>query len=131
MSIPTFVSISEAASRTGATPAQIQHLADAGKIRAARVSSGILVAMEDLKRVVDREDFSHLDGVAIHISEAARKYKLQQGSISGWRRAGHIRTIGRDKNRILIDEGDVAYIRAVIDAVGLRPGQPLSYILEK
>ena len=132
MTIPTYVPISEASRRTGADPVQIHRLANSGVIRAARLGDGsIIVAMEDLSDVVKRADFSALDGVAIHISEAARKYGLQNASVSRWVKAGHIRIVGREKNRVLINEADIAFIKAVISALGLKPGQPLAYILGK
>lgn len=134
MTIPTYVHISEASRRTGADPVQISRLAASGVIKAARLSDGsIIVDMEDLsevvKRVTKRESFSNLDGIPIHLSEAARKYNLPATSISGWRKAGHIRTLGKEKNRILLNEADIAYIKAVIDSVGLRPGQDLTKYL--
>lgn len=132
MTIPTYVPISEASRRTGADPVQIHRLADSGVIRAARLGDGsIIVAMEDLSGVVKRESFANLDGVAIHVSEAARKYNFSIGTISRWARYGHIKIIGKEKNRTLLNEADVAYIRALVDSVGLRQGQDLSDILEK
>ena len=132
MTIPTFVTVGEAAKRTGADPARISRLAKLGHIRAAALDDGgILVAMEDVKHivVVDRSKFSHMDGIAIHVSEAARKYRFSIGTISRWARAGHIKVLGKDRNRTLLNEADIAYIRAVADAVGLRQGQDLTNYL--
>jgi hypothetical protein len=76
-----------------------------------------------------RADFAHLDGVPIHIAEASRKYGIPATSLRGWRAAGHIKTLGKEKNRILINEADVAYIKAIIETVDLRQGQDLTSYL--
>ena len=51
----------------------------------------------------------HVAGKPIHISEAARKYDIPQATLSRWVQRGYIRKVGQDKNRVLLDEGDVAY----------------------
>lgn len=78
------------------------------------------------ERQVKREQFHHLDGVAIGISEAALKYRFHVGTISQWVTDGHIREIGPDpthKQRRLINEADVAYAAALRDLKGIRPGR--------
>lgn len=67
-----------------------------------------LSAME----ITDLQDFKpykKLLGKGISISEAARRYGVGHQTISKWVSSGHLRIIGTDKNRKLIDEGLVAY----------------------
>ena len=66
------------------------------------------------------QKFAHLRGTAIHISAAARKYNVPAPTITRWVKRGLIQIVGSDKNRLLIDEADIAYC-ATIRAE--RPGQ--------
>jgi hypothetical protein len=132
MSIPTLTPVNEAAQAVGIDPAKILAMADSDQIHAIKTPDGdILVSVKDIREQtrIRRTSFEHLEGQPIHLSEAARKYNLNSASISNWRRKGLIRTIGREKNRILMNEADIAYIQAVIDYKGLRPGQDLQTIL--
>ena len=52
---------------------------------------------------------AHLKGVGIGISEATRKYDLVLSSVQRWVQAGYIARLGTEKNKVLIDEADVAY----------------------
>jgi hypothetical protein len=55
-------------------------------------------------------DFSHLEGVGIHISAAAIKYSVDKSTISRWVKRGYIRIHGMEKNRLVIHERDVAFL---------------------
>jgi len=55
------------------------------------------------------KEFEHLKGHPISQSAAARKYDVPQASISRWVARGLIARLGMDKNRVLIDEADIAY----------------------
>jgi hypothetical protein len=55
----------------------------------------------------------HLNGVAITLSEASRKYDLPLTTVHNWVRTGLIEIIGKEKNRILLNESDVAYCSEV------------------
>jgi len=73
---------------------------------------------------MDKEEieqkYAHLRGTPISISAAARKYNLQHPTISRWVKRGYIQRIGMDKNRVLIDEAQIAYCAEVYHS---RPGQ--------
>ena len=92
-----------------------------------------LIAKDDVaalaaEKFIRRENFAHLDGVPIGISEAALKYGFHVGTISQWVENGHIREIGPDphhKQRRLINEADVAYAAALRDVKGIKPGKSL------
>ncbi|MBI3762225.1 MAG: MerR family transcriptional regulator [Chloroflexi bacterium] len=62
--------------------------------------------------------FAHLIGTPIWVSEAARKYGIPSPTISVWTKHGHIKQIEHDKNRVLLDEADVAYCAKVHEERG-------------
>jgi len=108
---------------------QIETLIKDRKIRYVDSEFGILVNEDDLKRMtesVDRSRFDHLEGQEIHISAAARKYDIPHQNISRWIKANLIQVIGHNKNRVMINEADVAYIKAVIDTFNVSQGQALA-----
>lgn len=57
-----------------------------------------------------------LAGLPISISQAGRKYQVSKQTISRWLKKGYIRKVGLDRNRILIDEADIAYCSAIYHA---------------
>jgi hypothetical protein len=54
-----------------------------------------------------------LKGKKIHLSAASRQYNLTLSSISKYVRLNIIKKLGRDRNRILLDEAYVAYVAEV------------------
>lgn len=69
------------------------------------------------KRIEDTPEYKHnkqLSGTPIHISEAARKYKIPQPTLSRYVKKKIIKVLGRDGNKIILDESYVAYAKQVI-----------------
>jgi len=134
MSVALMVPIETAAQQTGASVPHIRRLIDLGLLQAAQnLERNILVPLEELRRlesILEDADLVDLEGRPIHISKASRKYDIPTGSLSRWYRSGYIRKVGQEKNRVLLDEGDVAFIKLVIEAKDLRPGQSLGYVLK-
>jgi predicted site-specific integrase-resolvase len=133
MALPMLTPLPDAATKIGMRQDSLEHLVNIGTVEAYTTPNGaIMIVMDDVnKHKVKLSDFAHLEGVPIHIAEAGRKYDLQFQSIARWRKAGYIRTLGREKNRILLNEADVAFIKAVIDEHGLKFGQSLGYVLRE
>jgi hypothetical protein len=132
MGIMKMIPIYEAARIRGARIAQIRRLIALGALQAAENLHGdLLVSTSDLNRLAWLPDVDRLSGVPIHVSEAARKYDISSGTLSRWADAGHIRVIGHEGNKTLLNEADVAFIKMVIDTEGLRQGQSLAYVLRK
>jgi len=79
------------------------------------VTRGILGVMKNQDIPTTKEEtpeyqqYKHLAGKPIHISEAAREYDIPQPTISRWVTYGIISQIGKEMNRILIDQADMAY----------------------
>jgi len=114
----TLITLQEASHRYDIPLDDLRHLADRGKIPALRFKGEILVVDNgDMQRVLEelglREQFDHLRGSELGITEAARKYGLPQPTVSRWVRAGFITTLGQDGQKTLVDEADVAYCEAV------------------
>ena len=57
----------------------------------------------------DYQQFEHLKGVAIGLREAGRKYGVTYPTISRWVKIGYIALLGKNGQRSLLDEADVAY----------------------
>ncbi len=124
------VTLDDAAQRTGSIADKLKRLIDRGIIQGFQSPNGrVMLSEGELDKVISIENFKHLDGNPISISEAARRYDLHDRTIGRWAKAGHIRIMGHEKNKVLINEADIAYIKAVINLHGLKPGQALRYVL--
>jgi len=80
-------------------------------------------------RQIRRQDFAHLEGVPITVSEAARKYRVQKHTILAWtRRYTSVLRVLERGYRLLLDEAGVAYLAAIHHArkaFGAKSGSPL------
>lgn len=109
-----FIPLTEAAQRMQVSVKKTRAMIASGKIQGGVLPDGemvvsinsIPVRKEDLPEYKKHEK---LKGVAIWVSEASRKYNIPNPTIVRWVKAGIIATIGRDRNRKLINEQDVAY----------------------
>ena len=114
--LPKFISLPDAAKKIHASVDDLRPLIEKGKIKAATINGEIFVNTLTLpKKIVKKQDvpeykkFQNLHGVAIGISAAARKYGIPQRTVSRWKTRGLLKQTGIEKNRILVDEQDVAY----------------------
>ena len=129
--------VKEAAAKYKIPEPEIRELIEAGRLELYTVDDDggrvWLVAKDDVaaiaaERFIRREDFHHLEGVEISISEASFKYHLHVGTLSKWVKAGRIKELGSDprhKQRKFVNEADVAYLAALRDLKGTRPGRKL------
>ncbi len=148
MTIPTFIPLKEASKRTGWTVERLRELVAAGTIMAGKLPDGdIIVAVDESGTAIEtpteiipderelplaaagddinaqlaairREDFEHLRGNPITVSEAAKRYgekhniNLVGQTIRDWARRGYIRVLRPSSGRgsyMELDEADVAY----------------------
>ena len=129
MALPTYIPISDAARKYGYKVAELRKMAESGKIDAVQLPDGDVVVSEnrlgipeianeaELEEYKDQH-YADLKGNPIWISEAARKYDVPQPTLSRWVSSGFINKIGIDKNRILLDERDVAYCSGIYKQYG-------------
>lgn len=90
--------------------AELKSLIERGIIKVVKTSK-IPTRVEETP---EYKKTAHLAGKPIHISEAARKYKIPHPTISRYVTKGIIRTLGKDGNKVLLDESFVAYVKEVI-----------------
>ncbi len=128
--LPQYIPLAEALRRFRISEEALKEAISSGRIRTATIGEEVAVAEQDVRElakgqevvVVRREDFEHLRGNRLGISEAARKYGLRQPTLSHWVRRGIVNVLGRDGNKILVDEADVAYAATVYRLKGGRQG---------
>jgi len=113
--LPSFISMTEAAHHLGVGEARLRRMIEVGTIKAAIISGETVVSKASVRELTPKEQLpeykkhAHLKGVPIWISDAARRYNIPQVTVSRWVQKGLIKTIGADKNKILLDEQDIAY----------------------
>jgi len=148
-----FLPLTEAAAVTGEPVTELRERAKKGTILAGMLPNGsVVIAVSDDRPVetvaslpvaaagddinarlsqIRREDFVHLEGQPITVSEAAKQYDLLAQTIHAWTRQGLVRVIDRGRgrgSRKTVDESDVAYLAAIHHtrkSFGVKSGIPL------
>ena len=142
MTIPTFIPLKEASKRTGWTVERLRELVAAGTIMAGKLPDGdIIVAVDESGTAIEtptetipddqlplaaagddinaqlsaikREDFKHLEGQGITVSEAAKKYNVNRRTVSRWVDKGYVGVSNTGEYPMRVDEADVAYCAAI------------------
>jgi len=141
---PLILPLSEAAQVMGVAEDSLRNMVQSGKIRAFVDPDGAMyiqmtaaptvpVDHEDdinarLSRI-RREDFAHLEGVPITVSEAAKKYGVPRPTITSWlRRYRPFINLLRPGYRSEYNEADIAYLVAIYQtrrSHGIPSGTPL------
>jgi hypothetical protein len=113
-----FISLSQAARRLGLAKDTLRSLVDSGRIKGAVLPNGdIGVSEPELDSIITRDQFEHLRGQAITITQAVEKYSLSERTIRNWVDRGYI-AILKAGHGMLLDEADVSYCFAVYQALG-------------
>ena len=133
---PLILPLSEAARKMGMDEATLRAMVQSRKLRAFIDPEGIMyvqmtqqgtlpVAVAETQQPqpaddinarlsrIRREDFAHLEGQAITVSEAARKYKVPASTIHTWIHRGYLTTLGKVGRHRQIDEADIAFCAAI------------------
>jgi len=137
-----FITLEQAAQQLRLDQTGLARLIDEGYLRAALLpDDSIGVSLTSVQALLPREDlpdyqdFAHLKGQPISISEAARKYGIHTSTLTRWMQRGYITRIGKDGRRTLLPLGlfpplqsefDIAHHvgqipNAVDDEVGASP----------
>ena len=98
------------------SPTELKNYVARGIIRVVNIQS-IPTRIEETP---EYKKFKHLAGHAIHLSEAARKYGIAQQTLSRYAVKGIIKKLKPVKNRTMVDESYVAYVKEVFES---RAGQ--------
>ncbi len=115
MALQRYLTLNQATNILNTSLSNLYRLIQSGTIRAIEIAGETFVSETSLLSSRKKEDlpeyqkFSHLAGQEIWPREAARKYNVSQKTISRWFEKGFIISLGTDKNRVLLDEQDVAY----------------------
>ena len=113
--LPTFISTAEAAHRLGVSEARVRRMIEAGTIKAVNVGGDTVVGEASIRGLIPKEElpeyrkYTNLKGMPIWISKAARQYDVTLSVMHRWVIRGYIARLGKDKNKILLNEQDVAY----------------------
>jgi hypothetical protein len=115
-----FMTLEQAAQQLRQDAAGVIRLIESGALRAAilpdntiGVSLASVQALLPREELPDYQDFAHLKGNPISISDAARKYGIHTSTLTRWMQRGYIAQLGKDGRRTLLDEADVAYCAKV------------------
>ena len=122
--IENYVPLPQAAKRLKITATALQRLIDNGILHAVRLGGTVAVPESELNQTIFREQFDHLSGQAITISEATQKYGLNNRTIRRWIDRGYIKVL-KDGYGTQLDHGDVAYCAAVYQSLGGTQGKRL------
>ncbi len=151
---PLILPLADAAREMGVDEATLRDMVKLGKIRAFVDPEGVMYVQmtqqgtlpvavaEDTRQPPDdinarlsrirREDFAHLEGVPITVSEAARKYGIGKRTLQKWLSlyGKFIKILEEARGPIgaKLNEADVAYFVAIHQtrkAYGVRSGTPL------
>jgi hypothetical protein len=119
----SYIPLKYAAQKYGIPEQSLIDKVKSGSIASGRLPDGELLVAEheiDPSLNIRREDFAHLRGCPISMSEASRKYStnetvIPQQNFSRWAQAKYIKVLERGW-KVLLDEADVAYCAAVYNA---------------
>ncbi len=119
-SVPTYLPLSQAARKYNISENVLTRMIQDGRIDAAQLPSGELLVSDDglsqtkTKEQIIEENFAHLRGQAITVTEAVDRYGkgFHRNTILEWVRRGYI-TILKPGYRMALDEADVAYCALV------------------
>jgi predicted site-specific integrase-resolvase len=130
MTLDRFIPISEAAQRLHVSVKKTRALINSGKIKGGILPDGGMVVSEETlpKRKEDLPEYkmyAHLNHIGIGIAEAARKYKIAFSTLQQWVQRDYVGRVGQDKNKVLINEQDVAYCVRIYREAGAVPKRRL------
>ena len=131
------IPLPQAAKQMGMTVEALTHLVTSGRLEAVQLPGGeIAVRENEMQGAITREQFKHLRGKPITISQATQPgprngdkggYGIPYTTIYGWIARGYI-TVTEPGYKMILDEADVAYCTAVYrerKSLGVISGVPL------
>ena len=117
-SLPSYISLNEAGRRLGLNSVRLQDLIRTGTLKAIRMKGETIVDEEKVEEIVSKpkkedleeyKQFAHLAGEKIWMREAARKYNINQRTLSRWVQVGYIKRLSDDGYRVYLNEQEIAY----------------------
>ena len=111
----SYIPLSKACRKYSLAKKDLLEAINAGTIAAVELKTGELLVVDpgdDPCLDIKRDDFVHLHNISIGLRQAAKKYAIPVSTLSGWVKAGYIKTPTRSY-RLQMNEADVAYCAAV------------------
>lgn len=126
LQIEQYIPLPQAAKRLSITSTSLKKLIDSGTIKAVKLNGTIAVAESALAQIIaiPRQQFEHLQGKPITISEAVDKYHLKTQTIRNWIEHNYIGIL-KEGYGMELDQSDVAYCAAVYHSLGGTRGKRL------
>lgn len=91
----------------------LSNLKPGDRLEIKRSQTGALemipLAAERTKSDIISREFANLQGQAISLSDASRKYNVLPSHLSRWVKSGYIKVLDSDGYRLMIDESEAAY----------------------
>lgn len=118
INVPTYIPLVAAVQKYGILEKTLLKRIKSGKLASAQLPDGeYLVAEHDIDPSlrIKREDFKHLRGQGISVTNAGKKYDIRAANFSRWTKLGYIKVLERGW-KLILDEADVAYCAAVYRA---------------
>jgi hypothetical protein len=123
MSLDQMIPIRQAAAAMGQPVKRLKALIQAGKMKAALDEHGEIIVSKRDTEMPDKSKFEHLRGQPITVTEASEKYNVNRRTIIKWVSKGHIKNFTKgERQRMQLDEADVAYCAAVYHSRGGHQG---------
>jgi predicted site-specific integrase-resolvase len=115
--LETHIPLSEAAKKYSISIEALTRLVRDGIIKSATTEKGdsvitvstVAAAASAVLAEIRPQEYKQLRGKKIRVTEAARKYGVDQPNISNWARYGYIRVLDRGFQRLELDTADVKY----------------------
>ncbi|HEB64772.1 MAG TPA: hypothetical protein ENJ02_04435 [Chloroflexi bacterium] len=115
--LPRYIPIEDAVERYGLEANRLTQLVEKGELTAITTPDGdVLVDEKQIEslalgkeRLPEYQKFAHLAGNPIWLGKASRIYAIPGPTISRWAKKGLVRILGKDGQKVLIDEADIAY----------------------
>ena len=129
---PLILPLAEAAQEMGVTEEEMRLMVQSGKARAFVDPEGTMYVqmtlplqtedthddINDRLSRIRREDYAHLEGIPITVSEAAKKYEVPSNTLYKWVLRKYITILGETRGNEgrpgkLLNEAEVAYCAAI------------------
>jgi excisionase family DNA binding protein len=117
-----FIPLPQAAKRLKISATSLQGLIDDGRIKAVKLNGTVAVAKSELDQFITREQFHHLRGQPISVSEAVETYGITSVTIRNWVKRGYIKVL-KEGYGMEVDLADMAYCAAVYESHGGAQGK--------
>jgi hypothetical protein len=122
--IEQLISLTDAARRIGVSVDVLKRHIKDGTIRAIIQTSGEIAVPESEMPNTTKEQFKHLKGNAITVTDASARYHIPRNTILNWARYGHALIIKKGY-RMELDECDIAYLAYIYHRRGGGRGKVL------